>query len=195
MSNPELYNVRVLSERYGISMKRVDAILRLKGLERHWQKENKPLQTGFLAGMEDILGVSKDGSVKTRQGANEFGEDATEADAMSDAAGNEKARERYQRLFWEPVPDGKDPVLPTFLDNERASKAQAEARKAARMIPKGQHIVERPGRPSVTFVDVGTRFVDFKEQTRRTKESQRRSLLKQHRREKDAQGGQQKLAN
>lgn len=195
MSNPETYNIRELSERYGISLKRVDAILRLKGLEEHWRKEENPLQTGFLAGMEKILGVSINSSVRTRQGANELGEDATEADAMSDATADEKARERYQRLFWEPVLDGKDSVLPTFLDKERASKAGAEARRAARMLPKGQHVVERPGRPTVTFVDVGTRFVQVKELAMRAKESRRRSLLKQHKRERGAQEGQERLAN
>ena len=38
MTNPELYNVRVLSERHGISIQRVDAILRLKGMEESWKK-------------------------------------------------------------------------------------------------------------------------------------------------------------
>ncbi len=38
MLNPTENNVRHLAGRYGISMKRVDAILRLKGLERQWIK-------------------------------------------------------------------------------------------------------------------------------------------------------------
>jgi hypothetical protein len=38
MSNPDEYSVRELSQRYGISLKRVDAILRLKGLEEAWKK-------------------------------------------------------------------------------------------------------------------------------------------------------------
>lgn len=38
MSNPAVYTVRKLSERHSISLKRVDAILRLKGLEEHWKK-------------------------------------------------------------------------------------------------------------------------------------------------------------
>lgn len=36
MSNPKRFNVRVLSLAFGISMKRIDAILRLKGLEKSW---------------------------------------------------------------------------------------------------------------------------------------------------------------
>jgi hypothetical protein len=36
MENPRKNNVRVLAQRYHLSIKRVDAILRLKGLEANW---------------------------------------------------------------------------------------------------------------------------------------------------------------
>ena len=49
MSNPETYNVRVLAVAYGISMKRVDAILRLKGMEKAWMKVSIPV---LLIGQE-----------------------------------------------------------------------------------------------------------------------------------------------
>jgi hypothetical protein len=38
LANPTVNDVRSLATRYGMSIKRVDAILRLKGLEAHWQK-------------------------------------------------------------------------------------------------------------------------------------------------------------
>jgi hypothetical protein len=38
MANPEQNSVRVLAGKYYLSMKRVDAILRLKGLEEHWKQ-------------------------------------------------------------------------------------------------------------------------------------------------------------
>lgn len=38
MLDPEMNNVRALAARHGISIKRVDAILRLKGLEESWKK-------------------------------------------------------------------------------------------------------------------------------------------------------------
>lgn len=38
VANPSENGVRQLAERYGLSIKRVDAILRLKGLEQHWIK-------------------------------------------------------------------------------------------------------------------------------------------------------------
>lgn len=41
MRDPAKNNVRALSELYGISLKRVDAILRLKGMEQSWVKVSK----------------------------------------------------------------------------------------------------------------------------------------------------------
>ena len=38
MADPEKNSLRVLAERNYLSMKRVDAILRLKGLEEHWKQ-------------------------------------------------------------------------------------------------------------------------------------------------------------
>ena len=38
MANPEANSVRNLASRYHLSIKRVDAILRLKGLEENWIK-------------------------------------------------------------------------------------------------------------------------------------------------------------
>ena len=38
MSNPAENNVRALAALHGLSIARVDAILRLKGLEEHWKK-------------------------------------------------------------------------------------------------------------------------------------------------------------
>ena len=38
MADPETNSVRILAERNHLSMKRVDAILRLKGLEEHWKQ-------------------------------------------------------------------------------------------------------------------------------------------------------------
>ncbi|ETW86864.1 hypothetical protein HETIRDRAFT_244643, partial [Heterobasidion irregulare TC 32-1] len=38
MANPETNSVRNLASRYHLSIKRVEAILRLKGLEAHWIK-------------------------------------------------------------------------------------------------------------------------------------------------------------
>jgi Eukaryotic mitochondrial regulator protein len=42
MANPETNTVRSLASRFHISIKRVDAILRLKGLEESWIKVSRP---------------------------------------------------------------------------------------------------------------------------------------------------------
>lgn len=38
MTDPELNSIRRLATRHSISIKRVDAILRLKGMEESWKK-------------------------------------------------------------------------------------------------------------------------------------------------------------
>ena len=38
MADPKTNSVRALSQKHGVSMKRIDAILRLKGMEEAWQK-------------------------------------------------------------------------------------------------------------------------------------------------------------
>lgn len=57
--------------------------------------------------MEEILGVAD--NITTVRGAarglQELGEDATEADAT--AARKDRLRDRYQRLFWEPMVEGQ----------------------------------------------------------------------------------------
>jgi Eukaryotic mitochondrial regulator protein len=42
MANPETNTVRSLASRFHLSIKRVDAILRLKGLEESWIKVSPP---------------------------------------------------------------------------------------------------------------------------------------------------------
>ncbi|CAG8531035.1 1126_t:CDS:2 [Ambispora gerdemannii] len=61
----ELFTEQGLSPRqightYSISIKRVEAILRLKHLEKKMQAKGKPLQTDFCKNMEAMLGVKPD---------------------------------------------------------------------------------------------------------------------------------------
>ncbi|KAH9949380.1 eukaryotic mitochondrial regulator protein-domain-containing protein [Amylocystis lapponica] len=197
ISNPTVYDVRKLSERYGISMQRVDAILRLKGLEDHW-KQKKPLQTGFLAGMEEILGVKQDAKMRLElnRGAAELGEDASEADQVSDSKADNLLRERYQRFFWEPVVEGQEPVVSASIERERIERAKHARETAATkskqaMLPRRtapeEHVASVPGRAAITFVNVGTKFVDVDDRMRRLKEAERRSKLKKKRAVKSEQ--------
>ncbi|BGP23171.1 ribosomal protein S35, mitochondrial protein [Rhodotorula toruloides] len=51
--------VRAVSGKFGVSMDRVRAIIRLKELEEQWKQEGKALQTNLLKGMEEVLGVQQ----------------------------------------------------------------------------------------------------------------------------------------
>ncbi|KAI8990591.1 eukaryotic mitochondrial regulator protein-domain-containing protein [Trametes punicea] len=190
MFDPAKFNVRALAQRHGLSIARVDAILRLKGLEEQWRKvRGKQLQTGFLKGMEHILGVTA-----TRRGiyvaAEQLGEDAVEADAVSEAT-KSRARDRYQRLFWEPVVEGKSPVVPTALERASADAVNIASAKGASKLkklrnlstePQPERILERPGRPTIRFVDVGAKFLDVDDRLRRIEAAKRRTLMKHRRR-------------
>ncbi|KAM5532251.1 hypothetical protein V8D89_014090 [Ganoderma adspersum] len=191
IADPATFNVRLLAQRHGLSMARVDAILRLKGLEEHWKKR-KPLQTGFLKGMENALGVTeKQASLRgaRRTGGQELGEDAVEADELSEATKN-VARDRYQRLFWEPTLEGQDPTMRESLAGAVSIGKDAKANQEKTMLNKLPHlkfetdpevVLERPGRPTMRFVDVGVKFVDVKDQLKRDRAAKRRAHMKEKR--------------
>ncbi|KAG1774019.1 hypothetical protein EV702DRAFT_1127815, partial [Suillus placidus] len=105
--------------------------------------------------------------------------DAVEADREDEEAGGfDWARQRYQRMFWETVPEGKDPVMPGILDAAmKLASATSENKTKA-------NIVERPGRPAIKFIDVGNMFLNVKEQERRAKESERRAKVRSRRKER-----------
>ena len=57
--------------------------------------------------MEKILGITYDASKhKIHEDWVESRIQTIEADALDQAEGNNKARSRYQRMFWEPVVEG-----------------------------------------------------------------------------------------
>ncbi|KZP04692.1 hypothetical protein FIBSPDRAFT_904080 [Athelia psychrophila] len=62
-------------------------------------QENKPLQTGFQAGMERCLGVTQHAEHSAFQRAPETAQaDVREADALMEAEGNDPARLRYGKI-------------------------------------------------------------------------------------------------
>ncbi|TFY71175.1 hypothetical protein EVG20_g1822 [Dentipellis fragilis] len=189
MDDPEANSVRELAGRYHLSIKRVDAILRLKGLEAHWIK-GKTIQTGFREGMETILGVKRDEEVyASRQDWMDTRKDVDAADALDQVESNDPARNRYRRMFWEPVVEGEEPILPFAIDKARQTaethKTQDEAAKSDDAL-LGHHSSQKErdarvtisdgvsGRPTIKFVDVGGKFIDPKDRQRRIKESERR---------------------
>ncbi|KAJ7492125.1 eukaryotic mitochondrial regulator protein-domain-containing protein [Mycena latifolia] len=188
MMDPEQNSVRELSQRYHISLKRVDAILRLKGMEAAYVK-GKTLQTGFRWGMEMLLGV-KQGQEQSPDRADVHAADMLEQDENRDAV-----RQRFQRQFWEMIPDdGKEPLLPAALEHakrvaERHAQAAEDHKSNPRLMPrfkdtptiksprqKVQTIV-RAGRLPIHFVDVGGKFIDVQERLKRLAMAERRNMF------------------
>lgn len=61
------------------------------------------MQTGFQQGMEKLLGVDQE--IKTRQ---EWGRrDVHEADILEQDENRDAVRQRYQRLYWESIPESR----------------------------------------------------------------------------------------
>lgn len=66
--------------------------------------------------MEQLLGVTYDASkYKTHEHWVESRMHTVEADALDQAEGDNPARTRYQRMFWEPVVEGQVCDLPNAL--------------------------------------------------------------------------------
>ncbi|KAF8665316.1 hypothetical protein AX16_000336 [Volvariella volvacea WC 439] len=198
MKNPAKNNVRALSQKYHLSLKRVDAILRLKGMEAAWIK-GKELQTGFVTGMEKLLGVKQNEEMKKAWGPDERDwarYDADEADSLEEAEKRDSARLRYERQYFESVPEGNPiPITPTSLEAAKA-RAKEYAQQAERakadpvLMPKvpntatiktprsGVQVVTKPGRPALKFVDIGGKFLDVDERLHRIAGGERRARMK-----------------
>ncbi|ESK92159.1 mucin-like protein [Moniliophthora roreri MCA 2997] len=194
MEDPKKNSVRALSQRYHVSLKRVDAILRLKGMEHAWVKEKKPLQTGFVRGMERILGVPtfKPKSKPAVPDGRDPRYDAYEADSLEELEQRDAARQRYQRMYWETLDEGGSaPVAPAAVEHAKkmairlAQKAIQE--KNAKFLPtiadtdfikwsKDPVVIStKPGRPAIHFVDVGAKYVDATAEMKRLASAGRRS--------------------
>jgi hypothetical protein len=114
MTDPERYNVRALSEEHSISIKRVEAILRLQGMEAAWIKEGKSTQTAFHHGMGRLLGTPADDEAVNA--ARRAMADLSQADHLEQEENRDFARQRYQRMYWESVPeDGRVGLLLFFV--------------------------------------------------------------------------------
>ncbi|CAO3662155.1 unnamed protein product [Rhizopus microsporus] len=57
VSDPQNWSVRKLATKYNISLKRVEAILKLKQIEKDLEMNGIPLQRKFAKGMEQLMGV------------------------------------------------------------------------------------------------------------------------------------------
>jgi len=142
--------------------------------------------------MEEILGVTFDANKhKSHEHWVESRIHTVEADALDQVEGDDLARARYQRMFWEPVVEGQEPVLPTALkkarqDAERHGRSGESVKSddATLGLPhdggmEGISTIDATmGRPAIKFIDVGAKFMDSKDHMRRMKESQRRAKIR-----------------
>ncbi|KAF8167492.1 eukaryotic mitochondrial regulator protein-domain-containing protein [Crassisporium funariophilum] len=204
MENPKQNNVRHLSKKFNLSLKRVTAILRLKGLEMAWLK-GKTLQTGFQVGMERLLKAQTHHAAKKLDArysdpleVDEVRSDVHQADMLEQHENRDAARHRYERLYWESTPeDGREPIVPGSLVHAArtaelkhiSEQAKANAKFMTR-VPDTE-FMKRPTQKILTltreagattqFVDVGATFMDLGERVRRLTISQRKSKMREKR--------------
>ncbi|KAF5375259.1 hypothetical protein D9758_000533 [Tetrapyrgos nigripes] len=150
--------------------------------------QGKTLQTGFVVGMERILGVPP---FKSESEPNWERANVDAADSLEEIEKRDAARNRYQRLYWETVAEhGGEPILPARLEHsKKLAIRMAEISKQKKdqaylpSIPDTDTIktpkepvqlAVREGRPTVQFVDVGTKFLDPVTEEKRLAKKDRR---------------------
>jgi hypothetical protein len=102
------------------------------------RNQGKTLQSGFLKGMEQLLGVTYDASKhKTHEDWVESRIQTVEADALDQAEGDNKARTRYQRMFWEPVVEGTVRVSFSFLIHISSKHLTSLGSRSPQSLKKG----------------------------------------------------------
>ncbi|GJJ11308.1 hypothetical protein Clacol_005540 [Clathrus columnatus] len=198
VSNPAANDLRVLSVRYGISIPRVDAILKLKSLEARWREpeSGKTVQTGFQVGMESLLGVSTRGQEVSvaeelnsplRDPVKEADETAAITAADMEAKGGRK--HSLSRTYFEPVNEGEEPIvskLITEAQNKAREKANSTLITRTSSSDLTEHVVQPdPNRPAFRFIDVGLKWFDPVDASKRQKESERRKGVKARRKTKE----------
>jgi len=152
------------------------------------------LQTGFLWGMEMLLGVKSSPKVDVDDRIDAHTADMLEQDENRDAA-----RQRFQRQYWESIPDdGKEPLLPASLEHakkiaERSAQAAHDNKSNATLMPRFKdtdtiksprqkvQTVVRDGRLPIHFVDVGGKFLQAEERLRRMAGAERRHSIRARR--------------
>jgi len=146
--------------------------------------QGKYLQTGFQLGMEKLLGfaptrsntnLTSDSRPKDDSEKIDPNKEAREADTLEEMERRDAARQRYQRMYWESVPeDGREPIVPASLEQARHLALHFSKLRRAKMkrLPrikdtdtiksprKRVQVVTKEGRPPIMFVDVGGQFMD-----------------------------------
>ncbi|QRV83437.1 hypothetical protein RhiJN_11453 [Ceratobasidium sp. AG-Ba] len=170
-SQSHVQAVRALSEQFGISISRVEAIVRLKQYEEHFIKGNK-IQHAFQKGMESYLGirqereraavsndnVTSDEINASRQRTSQVDHDASDSGERVQRAG------AARRVWWEMVDDAPDaePVVPNLvakgLEAHRARLTENQkAHEGVAVHVEGKPSPQGKPRTVYTFVDTGAK--------------------------------------
>ncbi|SGY28653.1 BQ5605_C084g13000 [Microbotryum silenes-dioicae] len=131
----DLVVVRAISSKFGLSMARVRAIIRLKELEQEWKKRGLPLQINLRQGMESHLGVK---TLNEQSGSNWRGIERSEQGQRVEQIRTEG------KAGWEMLDEenGERPVFLPLLQHLSTSTTNVEAGQeptplaAAENVPK-----------------------------------------------------------
>ncbi|GAA5891391.1 hypothetical protein JCM6882_004680 [Rhodosporidiobolus microsporus] len=141
--------VRAVSARFGVSMDRVRAIIRLKELEKQWKVEGRPLQTGLLKGMESHLGVKEPsehwrGVEQPDPTVPQLASTKTIFEMVDVESGDSPVLPALRRVPNRAVPLTEAPAL-----SSSAASSSSSASGKVKTVP-----ATRPGRAATVFADV-----------------------------------------
>ncbi|KZT53782.1 hypothetical protein CALCODRAFT_474307 [Calocera cornea HHB12733] len=180
---PNEKTIRALSNKYGISIDRVNAIIKLKEHEIQLLKTSSvPLQMAFCEGMEKFLGVKNkraEGKVEDQEVAWDDDQAAsqdehawhakdTHRDIDEDEAyarGHRPIGKQPQSIIWDLVGEGDGSIIAERTEIVQKARAQRLARARRKLEdPPTVHVPpSKRGRPSWAFVDVGDKFSNTRE--------------------------------
>ncbi|CAO1624345.1 unnamed protein product [Sympodiomycopsis kandeliae] len=106
LQDPQKYNLRFLSQHYGFTLERTQAILRLKALEAEMTTRNVPLQLDFQENMERLIGSNPGNPPAVRK-----------ENARNQASSQESDRDAWRRPEHEPELVSLRAGLSASLDN------------------------------------------------------------------------------
>ncbi|CAE7147980.1 unnamed protein product [Rhizoctonia solani] len=170
-SESRVQTIRTLSEQFGISIARVEAIVRLKEFERQYQK-GKKLQYAFQRGMESYLGIHPERDRALVSDFRVISSDINAARQRTAEVDNEAqvADKDHQkgaaarRVWWEMVEDVPDsqPVVPGIVAKgleKYRNKLSEDQRAHAGVSLHVDGPVPPTGKPRTvfTFVDTSVR--------------------------------------
>jgi len=184
VKDPETNSVRALASEFGLSVGRVEAIIKLKGVEQKWKMADKPLRLNFQHEMESALGVKPFNLTSHVHQARIVG-NYTLADLAADEDPSKLSTLDHgvQKIWWEGVVDGEEPIVGPHLvalAERRAAKAAQSEAASAEFAASHSHVVEPhvEGRHPTVFIDVGLKFLNAKDEAKRQKAADARRRLK-----------------